>query len=131
MKTKFKLLLIALFAVGSVSAQQASKNQPEKSTLVKRNKNAGITFIKDQIYQDDKVIGGMQVAQGTEKGRIVRTFTVFFTDGSKIAEAKSYGSTSHEWNITTVVDKHTHVITSHANNDAVDVIKYLIDKYYL
>ncbi|HTA26677.1 MAG TPA: hypothetical protein VK809_02735 [Bacteroidia bacterium] len=131
MKTKFNLLLVALLAVGSVSAQQANENQPDKITLVKRNKTAGITFIKDKIYQGDKIIGGMQVDQGTEKGQIVRTFTVFFTDGSKIAEAKSFGAKPHEWNITTVKDKHTHVITSPANNDAVDVIKYLIGANYL
>ncbi len=137
MKTKF--LIVALCVTGCIFAQQSSEKQLQASStdnhkqdkLVKRNRNAGITFIKDQIYQDDKVIGGMQVAQNTERGQIVRTFTIFFTDGSKIAEAKSYGNKLHEWNIITVKDNHTHVITATSNNDAIDVIKYLINGYYL
>jgi len=122
---KINLLLIALLTCCYTSAQ------PAKSNLVQRNRNAGITFIKDQIYQDDRDIGGVQMSQGTEKGQIVRTLTVYYTDGSKVAEAKSYGEKSHEWSILTLKDKHTHVITSPSGNDAIDVIKYLIKGYYL
>ena len=138
---KVTLFLIVFIAAGSASAQQVNDKQtqnPAKTTtqadkyaLVKRSKTAGITFIKDQIYQDDKIIGGVQMAQGTEKGQMVKTFSVLLPNGVKIAEAKCYGIKSHEWTVVTAKDKIIHTLTSANNSDIDDILSYLIKGNYL
>ena len=140
-RMKTTLFLIALLFVGSASAQQVSDKQtqsPAKTTtqadkyaLVKRSKTAGITFIKDQIYQDDKIIGGVQMSQGTEKGQMVKTFSVFLPNGVKIAEAKCYGINSHAWTVVTTKDKIIHTLKSANNSDIDDILGYLIKGDYL
>jgi hypothetical protein len=124
------------------TTEPAGNDKSPYSNLVYRNRTAPITIrlIGDgtesgagisQITQDNKVVGKVESTQYTANGIIIKIFTFFLPDGTKVAQAQCNGINSHEWSITTLKNNLTRSVSSTINNDAMDVAKYLIDAYYL
>ena len=84
-----------------------------------------------QISQDNKVIGTVKITQDAVNGTIVKTMTVWLPNGAMIAQGKAYGATSDNWTVVTMKDNQSRAITSSVNEDAMDVVKFLINSYYM
>jgi len=111
--------------------QQSSNNNNSYTNLVERDRNKTITIVNNQVNQDFKVVGSVQLTQEGDNGKIVKTYSVFLPDGTKIAEGKCYGITAHNWNVITLKDNQSRTVNSSFNNDAIDIVKWLINAYYL
>ena len=115
----------------AMQQQQAVAAPNGTGRMVERNRNAGIMILLGSISQDNLVIGSVKQYQDAENGTIVKTITVSLPDGSVIAQCKAYGVNSDTWTIVTLKDNRSNTITSTVNNDSMDVVKYLINGYYL
>jgi hypothetical protein len=110
---------------------EKSTNSVHGSNIVERNRSPRISILNGQISQDNVTAGSVQMSQDAVDGIIVKTLTVFLPDGTKVAEAKCNGINSHDWNVITLKDNRSQKISSTFNNDAIDVVKYLVDENYL
>jgi len=99
--------------------------------IVQRNRNAGFSVINGQVRQDNVMVGTVQMSQMAENGIIVKTIVAFLPDGTKVAEATCNGLDAHNWNVITLKDNRSYWVNSSFNNDASDIVRYLIGAYYM
>jgi hypothetical protein len=120
-------------AAHSVAVQQQVNNAAPNGTgvMVDRNRTAGIMILDGTVTQDSHVIGTVKITQDAVNGTIVKTMTVWLPNGAMIAQGKAYGATSNSWTVVTMKDNQSRAITSSVNEDAMDVVKFLINSYYL
>jgi hypothetical protein len=100
-------------------------------TPVPRNRNGGLMILLNNISQDNVTIGNIQSSQSNYNGVITTTLNIFLPNGTKVAVATNEGLNSHVWNMITMKNNAQIRITSSNGQDNMDIIKYLINGYYL
>jgi hypothetical protein len=107
---------------------------PENSTtrgLVERKRNASVSVIATDIIQDFKIIGTVHRQKITVEYKIYDEITVRMTDGTLVARAVNEKLSGHEWEVFCTKDQRTFRITTIPGNDEKEIVRQLIDQFYL
>jgi hypothetical protein len=100
-------------------------------TPVPRNRNGGLMILLNTISQDGVNIGNIQTNESNMNGVITVTQNFFLPNGTKVAMATAQGRGVHIWNVITMKNNAQITITSTNGQDNMDIIKFLINGYYL
>ena len=122
---KFKLA-----KTGNYSNPPAPDNSPNRG-LVERKRTAPVTVIATDIIQDFKKIGTVHRQKITVEYKIYDEITVRMTDGTLVARAVNEKLSGHEWEVFCTKDQRTFRITTIPGNDEKEIVRQLIDQFYL
>ena len=111
--------------------QQNAVNGAATTGMIERDRNGTIQIMNGYIMQSSITIGTATQNQVAQNGDITKTIDIYYTNGVKVAEATCIGINAHGWNVVTTKDNQVRIINSSFNNDAMDIIKFLIANYYL
>jgi hypothetical protein len=109
-----------------ITPQQAAAGAP----LASRNRNGMIQITNNQVWQDNAQVGTIQWSQSNQNGQMVDVISVYSVTNVVIAQASSITG-AHNWNVVTLRDNISRIVTSTIGNDGLDVVRILIAGNYL
>lgn len=115
---------------GNYSNPPAPENSPARG-LVERKRNAPVTVIGADIIQDFKKVGTVHRQKITVEYMIYDEITVRMTDGTLVARAVNQKLSGNEWEVYCTKDQRSFRITSIPGSDEKDIVRQLIDQFYL
>ncbi len=109
-----------------------SKFTKENFKVAERNKSAAISLTGQDIQQGSVPIGSMEELTVATPGGTVKQIKVYNTQKQLICIATQTNTTGREWRMLTNFDNKYHLLVcSSDTEDVYDILKLLIDKFYL
>jgi hypothetical protein len=115
---------------GNFSDPPAPEYSPMRG-MVERKRTAPVTTIGTDVLQDLKKVGTVHRQKITVEYKVLDEITVRFTDGTLVARAVNEKLNGHEWTVYCVKDKRTFQMTTAVGSDEKDIVRQLIDQFYL
>ena len=97
----------------------------------RRNRNAMVFVIGNQIKQDNVLVGTFQKAQAARNGTIEMEYVFFLPNGAAVAKAIASGATSHNYTIHILQTGAIHTVNSTLGHDDEDLAKFLIQMGFM
>jgi len=116
------------------SGNYSDPPSPEYSPMrgmVERKHTAPVNIIGTDILQDLKKVGTVHRQKITVEYKVLDEITVRFTDGTLVARAVNEKLNGHEWTVYCIKDKRYFQMSATTGSDEKDIVRQLIDQFYL
>lgn len=97
----------------------------------RRNRNALVFVMGNQIKQDNVLVGTFQKAQAARNGTIEMEYVFFLPNGAAVAKAIASGATSHNYTIQILQSGAMHTVNSTLGHDDEDLAKFLVQMGFM
>ena len=112
--------------------QSINNNTGNNYVLVPRDMNGDIRVDQNNIYQGGQVIGMIQYNEVNVNGMFTKTMSISLPNGTKVAQGYTPPNGDvHAWNVVTMKDRASNVVTAHEGHDKEDVLWFLVKGLYL